>query len=194
MDVAELAAFAPAEVWDCFRTAYPVLAVYRGGWVGRRPRDSTTRKPNGPFGGRRTAARGRVPAAATAAAAQPDPGVWEALWQRDGDGAAAVADVGAALDWPEFLQRRDAGDRLLPVCTLLWPDRPWAVWTRRPAVLADDAHHPPRVARGAVPCLRRAACLLHGFHLGGCSVRGVFEAMRLPWRATGTPPAVAGAE
>jgi hypothetical protein len=31
--------------------------------------------------------------------------------------------------------------------------------------------------------LRRAACLLHGFYRGGCSPKGVWEAISLPGRA-----------
>lgn len=136
-----------------------------------------------------------MPAAAVAAAPRPEPARWEALWQQTGDGSgqtagrsereegpvlwpasAAVADIGEALDWPEVLRHSETTDRLLPLCAMLWPRHPWAVWVRG----GDGA--PPRAARGAVPWLRRAACLLHGFHLGGCSVRGVIEAMRLPRR------------
>lgn len=155
-DVAELAPFAPADVWERFRDAYPVLAVYRSGWI---------------------------PDAALASTAHPDPAHWAALWQRDADGYADLADVAAALAWPDEVCAPAALVMIVPLCTRLWHELPWSVWAVAPAdagVSTDSSvDAAPRVRRAAVPVLRRCACLLRGFHLGGCSVRGVWQAIRL---------------
>jgi len=97
---------------------------------------------------------------------------WNALWQ-EGE-HQTILSIGSTLGWP-LLLLQDAADIILPVARLLWPQEPWdAAWVEVGT---------GRVARASVPFLRRAACLLHGFQIGGCSARGVWEAMRMPTRS-----------
>ena len=144
VDVHELQSFDPLEVWDQFRTVFPVLAVYRRGWV----------------------------SAVDVAQAPPDmdQAQWSDLWTQ---WRARPDAIGTLLRWPPAVM--DVCSLLLPLCRLLWAEEPWLDWFPPTA-------DPETVPRAIVPLLRRAACLCHGFHLGGCSPRGVWEAIALPNR------------
>lgn len=142
IDVRELAAFCAGDVWARFQATYPVLAVYRAGWVATSP------------------------IAEAPAAGSWDTAAWDALW-RD-DGTVPLPALGAALGWPAALC---VAPYLLPLARALYPEEPWDAWTE-----------PGAVRRGAVPALRRTACLLHGFALGGCEPRAVWEAVAMPRR------------
>jgi hypothetical protein len=148
VDVRELQAFAPLEAWERFRVVFPVLAVYRAGWI----------------------ASLEVSQALTDRIDAP---LWEATWQ---SGSATPDAIAFALQWPRAVV--DVVGILVPLCQRMWPDEPWSeAW-----IVPDAASGDVRVMRAAVPYLRRAACLLHGFHLGGCSPKGVWEAILLPDR------------
>lgn len=71
IDIRELDAFRPQEVWDRFRTVFPVLAVYRSGWV--------------------------ASSATANAVAQLPPDAWASVWRT---WRATVEDIAHALDWP----------------------------------------------------------------------------------------------
>jgi hypothetical protein len=149
IDVRELQAFAPLEAWERFRAVFPVLAVYRAGWVASLE-------------------------VSRSLADLIDAALWEAVWQ---SGTATVDSIAFTLQWPAAVC--DVVGILLPLCRRLWPEEPWTdAWITTEA--PDGA---ARVTRATVPYLRRAACLLHGFHLGGCSPKGVWEAILLPDRA-----------
>ena len=153
VDIQELAPFRPEEVWVRFEGLYPVLAIYRAGWV----------------------------ATPMTIASPPSDLVlaeWDALWLNpERLGLCSLLSVGQALQWPSILLA-DAMELLVPMARLLWPAEPWdeAEWVVAvaPATWA--------VRRAAVPYLRRTASLVHGFQVGGCSARGVWEAMRIPTR------------
>ena len=140
IDVRELQSFAPLEVWDRFRVVFPVLAVYRSGWVASEAIATVT--------------------------SELEPEVWSNVWR---EWRTTVDVIAATLQWPAAVL--DVLNLLIPFAQRLWPDEPWAEWV--------DAH---TVARAVVPYLRRVACLCYGFHLGGCSPRGVWEAIILPGR------------
>lgn len=149
IDVRELQAFAPLEAWERFRTVFPVLAVYRAGWIASL---EVSR-----------ALKDRI-----------DPPLWEAMWQ---SGSATPEAIAFALQWPRAVV--DVVGILVPLCQRMWPEEPW----REAWIVPDPAGQGDgRLMRAAVPYLRRAACLLHGFHLGGCSPKGVWEAILLPDR------------
>jgi hypothetical protein len=103
---------------------------------------------------------------------------WDDLWTAAagadpaGPGkAVTLRDIAHSLGWPAEL---DSGLPLVSyLATRLWPAHPWNEWMSADA----DAFR-----RDAIPFLRRAACLLHGFVMGGCNPHGVWEAIRLPER------------
>lgn len=137
--VPRIAAFTSESVWDHFRTVFPVLALYRSGWL----------PPAGPL----------------VNATDPPPLGWELLWSAHA-GSVPVDAIARSLGWPPELF--DVLHLVLPLARRLWPI------------------HVPVAATGVTPCalpyVRRAACLLHGFQLGGCAPRGVWEAIKLPSR------------
>lgn len=143
-DIRELSAFSTDDVWNHFRIRYPVLALYRKGWVA----DNHIAR--------------EAPCSLVA---------WEAFWE-DRETASA-RDIGEVLGWPAVLLD-EAHDIVVPIAVQLWKDCPWDT-----AWLAENGQ---AVHRAAVTFLRRTACLLYGFQLGGCSARGVWGAMRLPTR------------
>lgn len=107
---------------------------------------------------------------------------WDGLWSGS-TGTAALRCIAHSLDWPAELE---PGLHIVARLAIrLWPAHPWSDW------MSDDAG---AFRRGAIPYLRRAACLLHGFLLGGCNPFGVWEAIQLPTRPSnaprGEPPAV----
>ena len=71
VDVRELDSFHPQEVWDRFRMVFPVLAVYRSGWV----------------------------TANTTADSPPhlDPSAWKTIWK---EWRSTVDIIGHTLNWP----------------------------------------------------------------------------------------------
>lgn len=95
---------------------------------------------------------------------------WSGLWK--GCAGVPLLRIARAADWPVDL------DPVLPLvgplAAQLWPRHPWDEW-----ITADGA---AVICHAAVPFLRRSACLVHGFQLGGCDPRGVWEAIGLPHR------------
>lgn len=104
----------------------------------------------------------------------PSGAALRALYGDGGDRRAAVAQVGATLGWPAAMLRPATVQLVLDLARRLWPTLPWLAWSG-----VDGT-----VSRGAVPYLRRAAALLHGF---GDTLPGVWEAIRLPDRRAPLP-------
>ena len=143
IDVRELQSFNPSDVWEHFRTVFPVLAVYRSGWI----------------------ASSEIATVPTFLDAEE----WNSAWS---EWRVTVEVLGRLLRWPESVM--DVSNILVPLTHKLWPQEPWSEW------LPEDQKG--TVPRAIVPHLRRTACLCHGFYLGGCSPRGVWEAVSLPNR------------
>ena len=97
---------------------------------------------------------------------------WNALWV---DWSASLRAVARVTRWPDPLLEDSHLELIVPLSRRLWPDEPWDQW-----VMPDTGF----LRRATVPWIRRTACLLMGFHLGGCSMRGVWEAIALPGRLT----------
>jgi hypothetical protein len=146
VDVQELQSFDPREVWDQFCICFPVLAVYRKGWVPSQ--DVANTPPN------------------------LDPVHWDSIWT---EWRTSVLVVGETLEWPPAVM--DMCTLLVHLSRKLYPTEPWDDW------FPEEISH-TSVPRAIIPLLRRAACLCYGFHLGGCSPRGVWEAITLPNRLT----------
>lgn len=149
----DLGEIATAEVWRRFHTVFPVLSLYRTAWNSQSP-VARASPPDSPVSSRYEAA-------------------WKAAAAADGGGATLPLPlVAQILGWPAGLTPS------LPLVVLLaarlWPSQPWGDWA------ADDG---ATLRRAAVPFVRRAACLVHGFAMGGCDPRGVWEAIELPRRS-----------
>lgn len=160
--LAALGAFDPETVWERFRCTFPVLAVYRAVWS---PASPIAAAP--PVGGGATAAWNRLCHAIRSA------------------GHVDLATVADELGWPRRIAdeaQRLRPDALTTMARSLWPEQRWTTWLTAGGCGVTDA--------AALPYLRRAACLLHGFALGGGSARAVTAAMRLPHRSgtVTTPP------
>ena len=149
VDVRELQAFEPQEVWDQFCICFPVLAIYRKGWASVRD-------------------VANVPS-------HMEPALWSGIW---GAWRTHVSNIGEALNWPPCVM--EICGLLVPLSRKLYPEEPWEEWF-------PDGADTETVPRAIVPYLRRSACLCHGFHQGGCSPRGVWEAITLPTRLLKIP-------
>ena len=97
-----MAPFNAQEVWDRFQNIFPVLAIYRKGWV-----------------------------LVNILGERHDPEVcqeWEAMWLRHSERTASARELGEVLRWPALLIT-EALHLLVPVARFLWPDLPWdAAW------------------------------------------------------------------
>ena len=89
---------------------------------------------------------------------------WEAMWT---PGRVPLRNIAECLAWPDEVL--GVLDLVVPMMRRLWVD-------------IDEGEEALDLERRTVPWLRRTACLLHGFVLGHCSVRGVWEAVSLGGR------------
>ena len=154
--VPELSGFSPEQVWGRFRCVFPVTREQLNGCRCSLAQLAVYR------------AGWVAPTGGLADAVDPAPLGWELLWTAHA-GRVPVAVIGRALGWPDSLT--DISHLIPPLARRLWPHG-----------MDDAAADDLLVPRGCLPYIRRTACLLHGFQLGGCAPRGVWEAIKLPSR------------